>query len=166
MDTTSSTNKVCVAHLSKVWMLAWPCFKGTFKSLKMISHEAPKTRLSNLEKNIFKRWESLWLKYLPQHFGEMPLTGLNAGAGGMFSAPSSDPLILVLIMGGKRASWKGRNPLGRRIDLFWKLLFLISGRHCLSQPANMHLLKHHLCGLYAEQSPFYLSLSEDRNAIK
>lgn len=30
----------------------------------------------------------------------MQLTGLNAGAGGMFSAPSSDPLIMALIRGG------------------------------------------------------------------
>lgn len=47
--------------------------------------------------------ELSWRKYLPQHFGEMQITGLNAGAGGMFSAPSSDPLIMALIR-GKNAS--------------------------------------------------------------
>lgn len=43
-------------------------------------------------------------KYLPQHLGEMQLTGLNAGAGGMFSAPSSDPLLLALIRGWESVS--------------------------------------------------------------
>lgn len=61
----------------------------------------------------------------------MQLTGLNAGAGGMFSAPSSDPLLLALIGGWESVSWKGRNPLARQIELFWKL-FLISGSFCLS----------------------------------
>lgn len=37
----------------------------------------------------------------PRCFGEMQLIGLNGGAGGMFSAPSSDPLILALTRGGR-----------------------------------------------------------------
>lgn len=36
----------------------------------------------------------------------MKLTGLNAGAGGMFSAPSSDPLIMALIRGGNASPEK------------------------------------------------------------
>lgn len=35
--------------------------------------------------------------YLPQHFGEKQLTGLNTGTGRLFAAPSSDPLILALL---------------------------------------------------------------------
>lgn len=39
---------------------------------------------------------------------EIQLTGLNAGAGGLFSAPSSDPLIMALIRGGKASPEKER----------------------------------------------------------
>lgn len=70
----------------------------------MIRHKAPKGGIVKARKKKEEWWEILRLKYLPQHFGEMPLTGLNAGAGGTFSAPSSDPLTLALIMGGKCAS--------------------------------------------------------------
>lgn len=48
----------------------------------------------------------------------MQLIGLNAGAGGMFSAPSSDPLIMALTRGGRASPEKGRNPLARKIELF------------------------------------------------
>lgn len=68
----------------------------------------------------------------------MQLIGLNGGAGGMFSAPSSDPLILALTRGGRASPVKGRNPLARRkssCENFCIFFFLlICGRQCLFLP--------------------------------
>ncbi|KAK5603906.1 hypothetical protein CRENBAI_026328 [Crenichthys baileyi] len=88
----------------------------------------------------------------------MQLTGLNAGTGGMFSAPSSDPLIMALIRGGNASPEKEGIPLARQLDLFSKTPFfpLITGKHTPSDSQRICIFKHHLCGQYAKPSLLFL----------
>lgn len=63
--------------------------------------------------------------------------------------------------GCERVSCKGRNPLARKKELFWKLFDQWQQALLLGQ--RICIFKHHLCGQYANH---LLSLSEDRIAVK
>lgn len=154
-------------NTSKVQTPVWPCLKGIPKYLKEAYSGSPfykkiflvifkSQTIQNLIEN---RWrESFFIvKIFTSTLWWMQLAGLNAGTGGMFSAPSSDPLIMALIGGGNASPEKEGIPLARQLDLFSKSLFLffsplITGKHTPSDSQRKCIFKHHLCGQYAKPS--------------
>lgn len=82
-----------------------------------------------------------WRKYLPHHFCEKQLTGLNAGAGEMlFSAPSSAPLLLAII-GMEKHFLKRKESISTKDKSSFNFFFFFQYQRgsTASQPANIHL---------------------------